>query len=150
MAKIEEQLVDIILSNQMELIKVLQRSIVPRWLHLDISPAQIRVLFVLAHTGPVTMGTIAEKLGVGLPTASHLVEKLVRAQLVNRNEDPTDRRHMLVQLTTQGDELIGHLQRDRQALLRSWLSKLTQEELIALNQGLQALVKVAQTSTEPK
>ena len=92
------------------------------------------------------MSTIAQALGIGLPTASHLVEKLVRAGLVQRAEDPNDRRQTLVRLTQQAEDLIEHLNQDRLELLRLWLSQLTEEELTALRVGLQALVRVTETA----
>lgn len=92
------------------------------------------------------MSTIAQALGIGLPTASHLVEKLVRAGLVQRAEDPKDRHHTLVHFTREGENLIEHLSQDRLELLRLWLSQLNEEELTALRVGLQALVRVTETA----
>ncbi len=96
------------------------------------------------------MSTIAQALGIGLPTASHLVEKLVRAGLVQRAEDPKDRRHTLVHLTQQGEDLIEHLSQDRLELLRLWLSQLTEEELTALRLCWRMTQMVESGVTPPK
>ncbi|GCE11901.1 MarR family winged helix-turn-helix transcriptional regulator [Tengunoibacter tsumagoiensis] len=122
--------------------KALQRSVAPHWLQLEVSMAQVKVLFVLYHKGASTISAIAENLEIGLPTASHLVERLVRANLVQRSEGPTDRRQILASLTPQGELLIGQLQYERQEQLRQWVAQLTGEERQALATGLQALSHV--------
>ena len=53
----------------------------------------------------ICIGQIAEILGIGQPTASHLIDRLVQAQLVSRTEDPLDRRRTLAQLSPNGVEL---------------------------------------------
>jgi len=74
------------------------------------------------------------------------VEKLVRAGLVQRAEDPQDRRQTLVRLTQQGEDLIEHLSQDRLEQVRFWLNQLNEEELTALRVGLEALSRVAETA----
>ncbi|MBF6592027.1 MAG: MarR family transcriptional regulator [Ktedonobacterales bacterium] len=112
------------------------------WVELDLSCAQLKTLFALAAEGPATIGQVAERLSVGLPTASHLVERLVRAGLVERTEDPTDRRRALARLTPRAEELterlFGHIRR-----LHEWIDALEEDDLAALARGLRALVRVA-------
>ncbi len=72
----------------------IQRSTTEEWLQIELSMAQIKLLFSLGHQGPLTIGQAADSLGVGLPTASHLVEKLVQQGLVERINDETDRRQV--------------------------------------------------------
>ncbi len=139
------QLINTVLESLATILRKMQRSVALGWFQLDLSIAQVRVLFVLTQHHATTMSTIAQALGIGLPTASHLVEKLVRAGLVQRADDPKDRRHTLVHPTQQGEDLIEHLSQDRLELLRLWLSQLNEEELTALRVGLQALVRVTET-----
>src|SRR5262245_60853909 len=75
--------------------RALWRSTAPVWTELDLSMAQLKTLVILHNIGVVTIGQVAEGLGVGLPTASHLVDRLVQAQLAVRAEDPDDRRRTL-------------------------------------------------------
>ena len=105
---------------------------------------------VLSCVGRSTVGQLADTLSVSLPTASHLVDRLVHAGLTEREEDPTDRRRMLVQLTPGGEDLRGRLRQGNQQPFRLWLTQLSQEDLAALYQGLQALVRVmAESVREP-
>lgn len=46
------------------------------------------------------MGRLGSALGIGKPAATALVDALVRRELVERSEDPDDRRRTLVRLNT--------------------------------------------------
>lgn len=146
MSETHEQIIKTVLESHAAIFQKLRRSVALGWLQLDLSIAQVRVLFVLTQHPAAPIGTIAQALGIGLPTASHLVEKLVRAGLVQRAEDPKDRRQTLVRLTQQGEDLIEHLNQDRLEQVRFWLNQLNEEELTALRVGLEALSRVAETA----
>jgi|GEM_PF-511072 DNA-binding MarR family transcriptional regulator len=140
-----DQTVDEIVGLFVAIGRTLQRRGVPAWLQqLDLTIAQLRVLFWLAHEGPVTIGRLAELLGVGQPTASHLVDRLVRAQLVARTEDPHDRRYTLARLTERGEEMVEMLHQARRDWLRTCLARLGADERAALLHGIRALARVCQ------
>jgi predicted transcriptional regulator len=56
---------------------------------LNLSLPQIKVLTILAPAGALTVGQIGEWVHVGQSAASHMVDRLVQAGLVERGEDPT-------------------------------------------------------------
>ena len=68
------------------------------WMEIDLTIAQLRTLFVLAEEGPLVIGHIAQRLGIGLSTGGHLVDRLVQAGLAERTEDAEDRRRTLARL----------------------------------------------------
>lgn len=115
----------------------------PHWLALDLTMAQLKTLLTLANAGPRTIGQVADVLGIGLPTASHLVDRLVQAGLAERTEDPADRRRTLARATAAGEELTRSLQQGGAEQLRNWLGRLDPADLDALLRGLRALVEVA-------
>lgn len=122
----------------------LQTTAQPDWLHLDLTLAQIKVLLVLLWRDSLTVSEVAEQLGVGQPTASHLVDRLVRAGWVLRQENPADRRYTLVQLSEQGRGMIERLHQGRLEQLRTCLRHLSPDELICVQQGLQTLAQALQ------
>ena len=126
-----------------ELVHALGEPTIAAWTELDFTLPQLKTLKVLAHEGPSSIGHIALRLGIGQPTASHLVERLVQADLVERAEDPANRRRTIARLSSSGEELIGQLRGTRGEQLFVWLSELDTTDLHALRQGLQALVRVA-------
>src|SRR2546428_9200975 len=72
--------------------RALLTSTASKWRDLDISMQQLRALTVLRDEEVATVGRLAELFGIGLPAASILADRLVRAGYVERNEDPADRR----------------------------------------------------------
>jgi DNA-binding MarR family transcriptional regulator len=126
-----------------ELVHALSEPTFAAWTGLDFTLPQLKTLKVLSHEGSSSIGHIAERLGVGQPTASHLVERLVQAGLIERAEDPANRRRTLARLSSRGEELIGQLRGTRGEQLFVWLSELDATDLHALRQGLLTLVRVA-------
>ena len=132
-----------------ELLHALLMSSVPAWLDLQLTVPQLRTVFSIAHNKSSSVAHLAEHLGVGEPTASHLVGKLVEAGLVERTEDPADRRRMRVSLAPAGEKLIEKLLGWEDAL-GGWLCNLSQRDLSLLRQGLRSIADEihAQTSTD--
>ncbi len=122
----------------------MQRTTATEWWSLELTIAQVKVLFTLAFEGKATIGKIAETLGVGAPTASHLVDRLVQAGLVERVEHSPDRRYTLASLTSQGETMVRRLRQGRIDRLHNWLAQLGEQDLAALRQGLEALIRVVQ------
>jgi len=108
------------------------------WMEIDLTIAQLRTLLVLAEEGPLVIGHIAQRLGIGLSTGGHLVDRLVQAGLAERAEDAEDRRRTLARLTPKGEDLYARLL-NQPLLMQSLIQKLNDSDMAALLQGLQAL-----------
>ncbi|MHB1416807.1 MAG: MarR family winged helix-turn-helix transcriptional regulator [Chloroflexota bacterium] len=111
----------------------------PAWLEFDLTVRQIRALFALACHGPMTIGQVADTLHVRLPWASTVVDRLVDLHLVQRGEDPMDRRRTLARLTPRGEALVALVQGGHEERLRAALRELPPDDLTALTRGLEAL-----------
>jgi len=113
------------------------------WRDLDISMQQLRAMFFLRDEEEASVGRLAELFGFGVPAASLLADRLVRAGYVERREDPADRRRVLLSLTRAGLRLVTDLREGSQSVLRRWMSSLRPEDLAALTRGWRALAEVA-------
>ncbi len=75
----------------------------------------VRVLAHVRRTGGCSLGDLAARRGVSLPTMSKMVTSLVEKGLLTREPDPRNRRAVIIHLTQAGDELyintLGALQR---------------------------------------
>src|SRR5947208_3576218 len=125
----------------------MQRTAATEWENLELTAAQLKVLFTLAFEGKATIGTIAHILHISPPTASHLVDRLVQAGLVERVEHAIDRRSTLARLTEQGETMVRRLRQGRLDRLRSWLTQLGVQDIAALEQGLHALLRVMRSTS---
>ncbi len=108
------------------------------WMEIDLTIAQLRTLLVLAEEGPLVIGHIAQRLGIGLSTGGHLVDRLVQVGLAERAEDVDDRRRTLARLTPKGEDLYARLL-NQPLQMQSLIQKLNDSDMAALLQGLQAL-----------
>jgi DNA-binding MarR family transcriptional regulator len=86
---------------------------------------QLVTLHMLAHAGGRSVGTIAACLRLSPPATSHLVDRLVRAKLVARTEDPDDRRHKRLAITSNGRALVERINSERSQELSVVLARLS-------------------------
>src|SRR5438105_10879285 len=136
------QLIDDALQAQKQIMQAMHATAEHTWLHLDLTMGQLKGLFVLADS-PMTIGQLAHALGSGKPAASILVERLVQLGLVERAEDPLDRRRTIARVTAQGEELAARLRQGGRDRFRGWLGQLDDDDLAALVRGLRALAAIA-------
>jgi DNA-binding MarR family transcriptional regulator len=99
----------------------------------------VRVLAHVRRTGGCSLGDLATRRGVSLPTMSKMVTSLVEKGLITREPDPTNRRAVIIHLTPAGDELyistMGGLQRRLAHELRL-LSDTQRAELVGYVESL--------------
>jgi MarR family transcriptional regulator for hemolysin len=106
----------------------------PTW-----SLPQLMAMGFLRLKPDASLSDLANHLGVGLPTASTLVSRLVSVDQVDRRDDPAERRRALLRLTAQGEAQLDAALVDTQAELAERLRTLRPRELTRLCQGLAVL-----------
>ena len=74
---------------------------------------QLAALYVLADGSTTTIGELAEALGRSPSATSRLVDGLVRRRLIERREEPEDRRQRSVALTQRGQAVLRAVDRAR-------------------------------------
>jgi DNA-binding MarR family transcriptional regulator len=89
---------------------------------------QLRVLMMMSTHGAMNLAAVAAGFQVSAPNASWIVERLLVAGLVDRRDDPSDRRHVSLTLTGDGKELIDRVIRHRRTAIRRILRTLTPRE----------------------
>jgi DNA-binding MarR family transcriptional regulator len=96
----------------------------PDLTELTLTLAQLKATYLVASTGPMRMSDLAAQMGTAASTASGLVDRLVHLGLLERSEDPANRRQVLVRATPAAlDQLdaMNELNRER---LRQLLGRL--------------------------
>ena len=92
-----------------------------------LSTPQIHALMYIFHAGECQISDIGNLADVSNAAASQLVERLVQQGLVDRREDPTDRRNKRVSLTEMGKKLFHDSVMENQFLMEI-VAKLTPEQ----------------------
>lgn len=104
-----------------------------------ISVPQFRALaYVRRHPGGGLSG-VAGHLGVAPPTASAIVDRLVRRGLVDRVSDPAERRRVVLTLTPAGARLLARLRARAQQRVTVRLARVPAAELRRITAALAAL-----------
>lgn len=135
--------IEAIIHEQHRFSRALSASFGQNWMQLDFTMPQLKTMMTLYNAGALPIGQVAEILGVGQPTASHLVDRLVQSGFVLRTEDAVDRRRTLAELSPRGTKLLDQLRQVRMEPLQRWLAQLDDMTLASLHLGLQALAEVA-------
>ncbi len=100
--------------------------------------ARKKLLQAIAAKEPATLGDVAKALGRGAPAVSRSVDALVRSGLVERTQDPNNRRRLALRLTQQGRESLN-ARVAAGAALRNKLDRLAHSELRALERAIEIL-----------
>ena len=108
-----------------------------------LSLPQLRVLAHVSRHPGAGVSDVASALDVTNPTASALVDRLVKKQLLDRKEDPSERRRTLLTLTTNGTSVLEEARQKAQFLVAQVLRTQTPEQLSKINEGLAILAEAA-------
>jgi DNA-binding MarR family transcriptional regulator len=113
-----------------------------------LSVPQLRALAFLDGSPGACLFHVADHLGVTRPTASVIVDRLVRRGLLLRSEDPRERRRLVLTLTPKGSR---HLAQARSAT-RSWiadvLAPLPRPALRRIEEGITLLASAFKRAEE--
>ena len=109
------------------------------WMDLDVTMPQMKVLMLLRENGALRVGVLARHLNVSTPTITGIVDRLVRQDLVKREDDPSDRRVVLNVLTAKGEQLMERLRHRSDEELTRIVGALSAQEQTEVAQALKRL-----------
>lgn len=108
----------------------------------SVTHGQFRVLRTLDQADqPIRLSELAARLGIVPRSATSVVDDLEAAGLVARQPDPHDRRATLVDLTSEGRQILTSLREKRRDVMVSQLTRLSPAEQQTLATLLQRLTE---------
>ena len=113
-----------------------------------LSFSQINILMRLVHGKSTGVSEIGEQLGVTNAAASQAVDRLVQLDLIERTEDPEDRRAKRLALTQKGRVLIEKGIEARSKWIEGLTDALTPEQQNMIISALTLLTDAAQKTKE--
>ena len=108
-----------------------------------LSMPQFGILMQLHYRGNCGVSDIGERFDITNAAASQLVDKLVQGGLIQREENPNDRRAKLLNLTDKGNKLIQQGIEGRYRWVDKLAVKLTIEERAKVDEAIQIMTRVA-------
>jgi DNA-binding MarR family transcriptional regulator len=100
--------------------------------------ARRKLLAAIGSHEPATLNEIAKAVGRGAPAVSRSVDVLVRAGLVERTQDPDNRRRLALRLSEAGREELANQPRSGSGLAMK-LERLAHSELRAIERAIEIL-----------
>jgi DNA-binding MarR family transcriptional regulator len=99
----------------------------------------LNVIAELEVRGPMSMGHLADALGVSVASATGIVSRMEDRRLVERRHGGPDRRVVMVHPTAKGGGIFRALEVRRRSRLAKLLEHLTEDEMAGFIVGLRAL-----------
>lgn len=104
---------------------------------------QLRVLVMVASRGPLNVAAVATGLGVHSSNATRICERLVLAGLLDRADDPSDRRNLVLELTGPGRTLVEAMNAGRRTAIADVLARMPASRRQGLAPRLRAFAEAA-------
>ena len=114
------------------------------WAGVGLTMTQLRVLFLLREDRGMTARALAESLSVTPSTLTRIMDRLVRSELVQREEDREDRRLVRHYLTPTALGMVSELERTARERMGKGLNRLSPDQLDRLVEALRDFAAAAE------
>jgi DNA-binding MarR family transcriptional regulator len=104
---------------------------------------KMRVLVLVTSRGAVSLRQVAEVIGMHVSTASRLCDRMVAEGLLDRSDDPADRRQLALRPTVEGSRLVNAMLNHRRRAVGRVLDRMTGQQRDQLTAGLKAFADAA-------
>jgi DNA-binding MarR family transcriptional regulator len=116
----------------------------------DLSIPQFRILNFINRNPQASLSSLADHIGLTLPTMSKMVDGLVSREWVTRQASPGDRRQVLLGLTGRGKAMLDQAVAKTQASLAEKLSTLTSTDRDTVFAAMKCMQAVFLTEREAR
>jgi DNA-binding MarR family transcriptional regulator len=106
----------------------------------ELSFSQMKALHHLHEATDVSVKELGTSLGLSLAAMSRAADELVQRGLVDRTEDPVDRRIKRLRLTQSGHDLVLKMRELRMAGFEQFVATLTSKERAQLEKFLEPIL----------
>ena len=110
-----------------------------------LSDTQLAALATLERHGAMSPGDLAEHEKVQPPSMTRVIAALVDWELVTRAPHQTDRRQVILTVTSEGRSLVQKVRRRKEAWLARRLAELSPQERAILREAAPILEKLSQS-----
>jgi DNA-binding MarR family transcriptional regulator len=138
---VKKEKVSQIVSLQHRIFKAVAARGPKPWVGLDLTREQLRIVFLIYHHGELSPGEVADALGVSKANVTGVINRLVVRGLVNRRENPSDRRGYILSLTETGRSQVERLQEQHTEKIAGVIGRMPDEAVEGLHKGLSALLE---------
>jgi DNA-binding MarR family transcriptional regulator len=110
----------------------------------ELSPGLLMALSTIVRQGPLRPSKLGRIEGVSAPSATRIIDELIRRGLAAKGADPDDGRSFFVSSTEAGEQAVQEARSERAEHAAALLDGLSGDERAVLLAALPALEKAAQ------
>ena len=114
---------------------------------IGLSPLEIKALSLLAEQSEVTSGQLAVYLEITSGAVTGLVDRLIRAGMVQRKQDARDRRKVIITVDPQGMQQAMSLYESMGSAAYELFNSFDDKALSVIQQYLEKSIEVARSQT---
>ena len=129
----------ILLDRLLEISELFQKDMARAFDGTPLTPARVRLLWVLQLGGPSTQHALAASLEVSPRNITGLVDALEERGYVTRSPHPRDRRAIIVSLSESARSMMRRMQREHAELTDELLGAVAPADRAALERGIDAI-----------
>lgn len=112
----------------MEITRLLRKQMVGCSKPHTMNPMQVHAMLILAEHPQMTMKEFADQMHVASPTATSLVDRLVKMQWVRRSADPANRKLVRLSMLPTGSEALEQAMKEHSAVMHELFSLLSLDD----------------------
>jgi DNA-binding MarR family transcriptional regulator len=128
-----------VLDRLLEVSELFQRDMARAFAGTSLTPSRIRLLWDLASNGPSAQHVLATRLEMSARNITGLVDALESGGYVTRSPHPSDRRAIIVSLSTSSVQFMRDMQQDHADLSAELLDAVDVADRDALMRGITAI-----------
>jgi DNA-binding MarR family transcriptional regulator len=115
----------------------------PEFLAVGVTMSQAKLLYLVQAEPGLRMAELSARLGVTLSTVSGVVDRLVDQALLDRHDDPADRRQVILRITEAGTSQLELFRELNASQIRSLIARIGDAELAVVAHALDILAAAA-------
>jgi DNA-binding MarR family transcriptional regulator len=115
----------------------------PEFLAVGVTMSQAKLLYLVQAEPGLRMSELAARLHVSLSTVSGVVDRLVDQALLDRHDDPADRRQVILRITEAGAQQLELFRELNAGQVRDLLARIEEADLAVVSRALDILAAAA-------
>ncbi|WP_160684056.1 MarR family transcriptional regulator [Clostridium sp. C2-6-12] len=116
---------------------------------IEVTLAQCHALVEIGRSKSISLKELANILGLDISTMSRTVDSLVKKKFVVRIPSETDRRSVLISLTSKGLSLFQDIENKMDAKFKSIFDNIPKEDQLTALSGLSIIIEAINKNHDP-
>jgi len=110
--------------------------------NISIPPSHFKTIMYLKHKGSSSISETGKHLAISKPNMTPIIDKLIDENMINRYNDPNDRRIIRIELTDKAHKFLKNQEEIIKSNLAKKISSLDEKDLESLNDNIKNITQI--------